>query len=51
MNEVEVVKVGGRGQIVISKKIREELDIDNKSKLIIFAVDDIIIMKKLSPQI
>jgi len=37
------------GQIVIPKKIRDALKIDNSSKLIMFTIDDIIIMKKLSP--
>ena len=49
MNRIEVVRVGERGQIVIPKTIREALGINSKSKLIIFAMDDIIVIKKLSP--
>ncbi len=48
MNFVKIISVGKRGQIVIPKRVREYLGIGKDDKLILYVVDDVIIIRKLS---
>ena len=45
--ELEVTIMSKKGQVVIPKSIREELEIKPKTKLLVYGKGDIIIMKKL----
>ena len=49
MTEVSVVSVGERGQIVVPKRIRDELGLEKGSKLVVLVFGDVIVMKKFSP--
>jgi len=44
---MEITKIGSKGQIVIPKKIRIELEIENGSILAIDKMKDMIIIKKI----
>ena len=48
MNFVKIISVGKRGQIVIPKRVREYLGIGKDDKLILYVVDDVIILRRLS---
>jgi len=45
--ELEVTIMSEKGQVVIPKSIREELEIKPKTKLLVYGKGDTIIMKKL----
>ena len=45
--EPEIATVGTKGQIVIPKRLRRELKITSKSKIILQRVDDKIVLTKL----
>jgi len=47
MAEPEVTTVSSKGQVVIPQTLREKLKLKPKTKLLIYGVDDTIIMKKL----
>lgn len=45
--ETEIAVVGTKGQIVIPKRLRNELKITSKTKLALYRKDDKIVVKKL----
>jgi AbrB family looped-hinge helix DNA binding protein len=45
--EPEITTVGTKGQVVIPRRLRKELDITSKTKLAIYRKDDKIVMKKI----
>ena len=47
--EVEVTKIGERGQLVIPQDIRENMGISKGDKFIIIERGDMIVLKKLNP--
>ncbi len=47
LSYMEITKIGSKGQIVIPKKIRIELEIENGSILAIDKMKDMIIIKKI----
>ena len=49
MDEISVVSVGERGQIVVPKRIRDELGLEKGSKLVVLVFGDVIVMRKFSP--
>jgi len=44
---MEITKISSKGQIVIPRKIREELGIDSGSRVIIKIVKDVAVIKKI----
>ena len=45
--ETEIAVVGTKGQIVIPQKLRKELKITSKTKLVLYRKDDKIVLTKL----
>ena len=45
--ETEIAVVGTKGQIVIPQKLRKELKITSKTKLVLYRKDDAIVLTKL----
>ena len=45
--ETEIAVVGTKGQIVIPQKLRKELQITSKTKLVLYRKDDKIVLAKL----
>jgi AbrB family looped-hinge helix DNA binding protein len=43
----EIVTMSSKGQVVIPKSIREQLDIDSGSNFAVFGDDDTIVLKRL----
>jgi len=48
MTEVDIVKVGEKGQIVIPKKMRDDLKIEKGTKLAIVEEKEKIVLKKIT---
>ena len=46
-NESEVAVVSSKGQVVIPRTVRSKLKIKPKTKLLVYAYDDSIVMKEL----
>ncbi len=48
MVEAEITTVSEKGQVVIPQVVREQLKLKPKTKMLVYGVDDIIILKKLA---
>jgi AbrB family looped-hinge helix DNA binding protein len=48
MEEPEITTVSKKGQVVIPRAVRKKLKLKPKTKLLVYGVDDTIILKKLS---
>lgn len=46
---IEMGKISARGQVAIPSDIRSQLNLDEGSKVLFFAEDDTLIMKKVTP--
>ena len=46
--ETEIAVVGTKGQIVIPQRLRKELKITSKTKLVLYRKDDKIVLTKLA---
>ena len=44
----EITKMTSKGQVVIPAEIREELDLDEGTQLVVSRMGDIVLMKKIS---
>ena len=44
----ELVKMSSKGQIVVPKELREELDLDTGSSFVIFGKEDTLVLKKVN---
>ncbi len=49
--EVEFTKASSKGQIVIPTRIRKKFDIKEGSVLVVAARDDVIVLKKVEPEL
>nr|AQS34142.1 hypothetical protein [uncultured archaeon] len=49
MESIEVTSISSRGQVVIPRKIRERLSLQEGEKFVVVGEDDTIIFKKLVP--
>ena len=48
---VQFAQIGERGQLVIPKELRDELKIETGSMLELVSADNLILMKKIEPQV
>lgn len=48
---MEITKISSKGQIVIPRKIRVELEIDNNSLLALEKVNDVVVIKKIDDEL
>ena len=48
---MEITKISSKGQIVIPRQIRVELEIDDNSLLALEKVDDVVVIKKVDDEI
>lgn len=44
----EITKMTSKGQVVIPAEIREELDLDEGTQLVVSRMGDLVLMKKIS---
>lgn len=47
MEEIEVTSVSSRGQVVIPRKVREKLRVNEGQKFVVIGEDDTIVFKRL----
>lgn len=43
----EITKISSKGQVVIPSKIREELDLEEGTRLVVTRIDNIVLLKKI----
>jgi len=43
----EITKISSKGQVVIPFKIREELDLEEGTRLVVTRIDNIVLLKKI----
>jgi AbrB family looped-hinge helix DNA binding protein len=48
---MEITKISSKGQIVIPRKIRLELNIDDNSLLALEKVNDVVVIKKIDDEL
>ena len=44
---MEITKISSKGQIVIPQRIRNQLEIDNGSVMVVEAVNEMVVLKKI----